>query len=76
VDLATRRIEAFGTMELARRDGDFRLAAEAKNRLARLGVRVRYTREVRSVARRIEAESQAGGERGGGVVEKAGGGGA
>ena len=44
MDLATQRLEAFGTMELARRDGEFRLAADARERLERLGVRVRYTR--------------------------------
>jgi hypothetical protein len=44
VDLATRRIEAFGTMELARRDADFNLAAEARERLEGLGIRVLYTR--------------------------------
>lgn len=44
MDLATQRIEAFGTMELARRDGEFRLADEARGRLEGLGVRVRYTR--------------------------------
>ena len=44
MDLATQRLEAFGTMELARRDGEFRLAAEARERLKSLGIRVRYTR--------------------------------
>lgn len=44
MDIATERLEAFGTMELARRDGEFRLAADARERLERLGVKVRYTR--------------------------------
>ena len=44
MDLATQRIEVFGTMELSRRDGHFDVAADAKQRLEGLGIRVRYTR--------------------------------
>jgi len=43
-DLATARVLAFAKMEYGRRDGEFRLAAEAREHLEGLGVRVQYTR--------------------------------
>lgn len=47
MDLVTARLEAFAAMELARDGNEFRVAAEARDRLAVLGVRVRYTRPPR-----------------------------
>lgn len=43
-ELATARVLAFAKMEYGRRDGEFRLAAEAREHLEGLGVRVQYTR--------------------------------
>ena len=43
-DPATARVLAFAKMEYGRRDGEFRLAAEAREHLEGLGVRVQYTR--------------------------------
>ena len=43
-DLAVKRAEAFAAMELARAQGNFVAAQEAKDRLEALGIKVRYAR--------------------------------
>jgi len=46
-EISDNRTAWFLTLEVARRNNDFRRAAEAQEQLQRLGVRVRYLRRGR-----------------------------